>query len=295
MAGLRSTRSSKYFYIDWWLLNHCNFKCSYCPDILKNGSINLPVLEDCTHFVDSISKHIASLDKIPHYYFTGGEVTLWPRFTELLEHIKKTESFVGIRSNASMPVNEWNTLLDYVDSINMEFHTEFTHQSHFLLCLNAAKRKNKSVSLTVSMLPDRWSELEEMIKTIKKIWPDQHVHKKMLFEDPAINRQPKSYTTEQQVKLKRQSGDLIITENGEEEFTDFNTIMLENKNQFKDQPCMVGLEQVIVDAWGRVAKGHCRVGGHIGQLGKGYKWPTQPTTCTFDACRNGFDITATKL
>lgn len=295
MASLRSTRSTKYFYIDWWLHNHCNYNCSYCPDILKSGSINMPSLSDCKHFVDSINIHIKTQKKIGHYYFTGGEVTLWPHFIELLEYIKKEENYIGIRSNASMPIEQWVKLLDFIDAVNIEFHTEFTHQSHFLLAYNAAKKKNKSVGLTVSMLPDRWSELEEMVKTIKKIWPDQHIHKKLLFEDPAINKQPKTYSNEQQVNLKRQHGDLIITENNEDQFTDFNALVLEDKNIFLEQSCMAGLEQIIVDAWGRVARGHCRMGGHIGQIGKGYKWPIEPVVCEIDRCRNGFDICATKL
>lgn len=292
---LKSTRDPKYFYIDWWLLNHCNYNCSYCPDILKNGSIDFPSLTDCKHFVDEAQQFANAQNKICHYYFTGGEVTLWPMFTELVEHIKMHTSFVGMRSNASMPIDEWNRLMDYVDSVNIEFHTEFTSQAHFLLCFNAAKKKNKNVGLTVSMLPDRWSELESMIEKIKTIWPNQHIHKKMLFEDPARNHQPKVYNTEQTVKLKRQHGELILTENGEDEFTDFNALVLEGKNKFKDRQCLAGIEQVIVDAWGRVARGHCRMGGHIGKVGLAYKWPTQPIVCELDACRNGFDITATKL
>jgi pyruvate-formate lyase-activating enzyme len=292
---LKSTRDSRYFYIDWWLHNHCNYNCSYCPEIIKSGSINLPNLDECIHFVDEVRSHAKQQNKVCHFYFTGGEVTVWPFYTELIEYIKKEPSYISMRSNASMSIDQWNRLIDYVDAVNMEFHTEHTPQSHFLLCYSAAKKKNVSVGLTISMLPDRWVELEEMIETIKRLWPNQNIHKKMLFEDPAINKQPKNYSNEQQVKLKRQHGDLILIDNGEEEFTDYNTLLLEGKNKFKDRQCMAGIEQIIVDAWGRVARGHCRVGGHIGKIGVGYKWPANPIVCTALDCRNGFDITATKL
>lgn len=292
---LRSTRDSRYFYIDWWLLNHCNYNCSYCPEILKNGSIDFPDLEYCEQFVDEAFKFSASQKKVCHYYFTGGEVTTWPKFIDLVKHIKKQQSYIRIRTNASMSVEQWPELIQYLDAINMEFHTEYTSQSHFLLCYNAAKKMGKSVGLTVSMLPDRWKELETMIEKIKNMYPDQHIHKKMLFEDPTKNQQPKSYSTEQKVKLKRQHGDLILTINGEEEFTDYNTLVLENKNVFTGRQCLAGLEQIIVDAWGRVARGHCRVGGHIGKLGHIFNWPNLPIECYASNCKNAFDITATKL
>lgn len=292
---LRSTRQGNYFYIDWWLMNHCNFNCSYCPDLLKNGSAELPNIEHCKEFVTEAKEFASSFKKIPKYYFTGGEVTQWPWLTELLEHAKLHGGEIGIRTNASMPIDKWSRLCDTLNTVNIEVHSEHTQISHFMMCLHTAKKKNVSVGITINMLPERWKELDEVIDKIRSIWPDQPVHRKMLFEDPAINKIPMTYTPVQQFKLKRQSGELILTENGEEEFTDFQTLVLEDKNNFQGHECMAGIEQVIVDAWGRVHRGHCRQGGLIGVLGKGYKWRTDPITCQAERCRNGFDINATKL
>ena len=292
---LRSTRDSNYLYIDWWLMNHCNYNCSYCPDILKNGSIDLPNIIDCKAAVDQINSFAVTQGKRCYYYFTGGEVTQWPWLIDLVEHIKQKNNYVRMRTNASMPITEWQRLISSVDSINIEVHSEHTPVSHFMLCLHAAKKKNVDVSITVSMLPDRWQELEGVISKIQKIWPDQHVHRKMLFEDPAINKQPMEYQPEQKVKLKRQHGDLVYTDNaGEEEFTDFQTLMLEGKNLFNNRNCMAGVEQLIIDAWGRIKRGHCGQGGLIGKLGVGFAGITDPVVCRADACRNGFDINSTK-
>ena len=292
---LRSTRDSNYLYIDWWLMNHCNYNCSYCPDILKNGSIDLPNIIDCKSAVDQINSFAKTQGKRCHYYFTGGEVTQWPWLIDLIEHIKQKNNYVRMRTNASMPITEWQRLISSVDSINIEVHSEHTPISHFMLCLYAAKKKNVDVSITVSMLPDRWQELESVISKIQKIWPEQHIHRKMLFEDPAINKQPMEYQPEQKVKLKRQHGDLIsIDEQGEEEFTDFQTLLFEGKNKFQNQSCQAGIEQLIIDAWGRIKRGHCGQGGLIGKLGIEFTGVQSPVICKADACRNGFDITATK-
>ena len=103
------------------------------------------------------------------------------------------------------------------------------------------------------------------------------------------------YQPAQQVKLKRQHGDLVYINNeGEEEFTDFQTLMLEGKNTFPGQQCMAGIEQLIIDAWGRIKRGHCGQGGLVGKLGIEFTGVQSPVICKADACRNGFDITATK-
>jgi pyruvate-formate lyase-activating enzyme len=275
-------------------MNHCNYNCSYCPDIIKSGSIDLPNIEHCLNFVDQVNNFAKTLGKTCSYYFTGGEVTQWPWLVDLIKHIKTKNSNVCIRTNASMPIAEWQRLLDTVDSINLEVHSEHTPISHFMLCLHAAKKKNVNVSITMSMLPDRWQELEDTITKIQKIWPDQHVHRKMLFEDPAINKQPMEYKLEHTVKLKSQHGDLIYIKDGKTEFTDFQTLMLDGKNTFPGQQCMAGVEQLIIDAWGRIKRGHCGQGGLVGKLGIEFTGVQLPIICNAEACRNGFDIHATK-
>lgn len=291
---LRSTRGSQFFYIDWWLMNHCNYNCSYCPDIIKNGSIDLPNINHCKDFVTEVESFVKKQHKTSSYYFTGGEVTQWPWLDDLFQHIRSYNGRIGIRTNASMPVQNWTKLCEHLNYANVEIHSEYTQLSHFMMCLSSAKKNNVAVNITVNMLPEQWQEMEELIDKIKSLWPDQHVHRKMLFEDPAVNKKPLDYTPIQQIKLKRQSGELIATEQGVDEFTDFQTLLLEDKNKFTGQYCSAGLEQLIVDAWGRVKRGHCNQGGLIGKLGQGYAWSIEPVMCKAEACRNGFDINATK-
>ena len=139
---LKSTRGSQFFYVDWWLMNHCNYNCSYCPDIIKSGSIDLPNITHCKDFVTEVEKFVRQQQQTCSYYFTGGEVTQWPWLTELFQHIQPYGSRVGIRTNASMPVQAWSKLCEYLTYANLEIHSEHTQLSHFMLCLNAAKKKN---------------------------------------------------------------------------------------------------------------------------------------------------------
>ena len=126
-------------------------------------------------------------------------------------------------------------------------------------------------------------------------WPHIRVNKRMLFEDPVFNTTPRDYTTNQTMELKRQHGDIKITQGEQIEYTDYQTMVLEGKNVFKGYQCWAGLEQIVVDAWGRVYRGHCRQGGFMGNIkDKNIVWPTQSKTCALDICRNSFDILATK-
>jgi organic radical activating enzyme len=293
---LRSTRSKDFFYVDWWLLNHCNYNCSYCADLIKNGSIDLPDIDYCKKIVDEISRYARAQKKTCDFKLVGGEVTTWPLLIELLEHIKSKDDRVSIRTNASSSFIEWNAILKYIDEASLEYHPEYASPSHFFLMIEIAKKKSINLNIIVNMMADRWESTMSLIRQIEEKWPDQLVNKKMLFDDPARNTSiNKNYQKEQIIEFKKRTGPLIVFEDDEEIATDFNTLILEGKNQFFDRSCNIGIEQIIIDAWGRVAKGHCRNGGHIGTVKKGIKFPTKPTICQKESCNNGFDIHATKF
>jgi hypothetical protein len=257
--------------------------------------VDLIDLDAAEYTVRDIAHWARSRGFRTEWYLTGGEVTEWALLPQLIEAIVSTGGEVGIRTNANVSMSQWTQLISMLTWVNMEFHSEYSSTAHFIMCLYAARARGIRVTATVSMLPQRWDELEDMIARIERQWPDQTIHRRMLFEDPAVNRQPMQYTPIQQLKLKRQSGPLLWSDGeGQEEYTDYQTLILEGKNQFKTQPCRVGLEQLIIDAWGRVYRSHCRVGGKIGQLGTNIVWPREPVICPRESCGNGFDIMATK-
>jgi MoaA/NifB/PqqE/SkfB family radical SAM enzyme len=42
-----------WFLVSWTLSNKCNYKCSYCPDILHNGTTGQPKWETVKNFVEN--------------------------------------------------------------------------------------------------------------------------------------------------------------------------------------------------------------------------------------------------
>lgn len=225
----------------------------------------------------------------PNISFTGGEVTEWPQLAELLSQARARDQLTRIRTNGHAAHDLWNRVIEHCNSVEMVYHPEHAQPSVFMLNLTRALAQGVEVNCVFNMLPARFDETDRLARQIQERW-GVRVERRMLFEDPAINRRPVEYTPEQTVKLVRQWGDLQL--NGE--YTDYQTLSMEGRNSFTNWECAVGMEQCIVDAWGRVARSHCRQGGHLGSIGGSIRWPTEPLVCRHDLCRNAFDILASK-
>ena len=298
MDGVRlvqSTRTSDKFYVNWWLMNHCTWACSYCNEVIRKGNIDLPYLNDCKRFIDDVTLFASGQSKQVRIEFTGGEVTEWTDFLELLTYAHGQGCETQFRTNGNVGLDQWSQYLSVVNDLQLEYHPEHTSAAHFLLVIKQAVDLGISVSINVNMLKDGWDQSEEVCNKIQNKWPNIRVNKRMLFDDPVFNTRPQEYTLLQTIKLKRQHGDIKITEGDSVEYTDYQTMVLEGANIFKGYDCWAGVEQVIVDAWGRVYRGHCRQGGFMGNIkDKTIVWPNAPKVCTLDSCKNSFDILTTK-
>jgi organic radical activating enzyme len=292
-----STRDPRYFYVNWWLTDHCNWDCSYCHDEIKRGRLPFPDIRDIRDFLDQAHSHAAKFSRTLSIDLTGGEVTEYPHLQELLAHARGLGSVLKLRTNASQSLDDFAAMIENLDLVTIEFHPEHTQTSHFMLCLNrAGQLEDLRVSVNLNALPQRWSEIEQLEAKIRLKWPKFTVTVKMLFEDPVRNTQPMEYLPHQQKKLKKQSGSLVIQTDDGIEYSDYQTMVLENRNNFQEWQCNIGLEQIIVDAWGIVRRGHCRQGGtSIGQIGKSIRFDDLAVTCKKPVCVNSFDIQATKV
>jgi hypothetical protein len=177
----------------------------------------------------------------------------------------------------------------------MTFHPEHTQTSVYMLNLDRAVGQGINVRAVFNMLPQRFDEIEAVREKIQNKYPMVSIDRRMLFEDPAVNHIPMQYTEPQQVKLIRQHGDIRITDGTMISYTDYPTMISDGSNRFQDWSCSIGLEQIIVDAWGRVRRGHCGQGGSMGTVGGPIIWSNQSLICRRPSCDNAFDILATKI
>lgn len=300
MDGVKRVSSARaqsgIFYVNWWLMNHCSWACSYCDPIIRSGSIDLPYLRHCQQFVDQAQLHAKSQQRRTAIEFTGGEVTEWTDFLQLLTYAHRQGCETQFRTNANVSIADWHQLVSVTDRLQMEWHPENTAAAHFLLCVNSAVTAGVSVTVNINMVETSWADSMALYDKITAKWPQIRVNKRLLFQDPTHNTRPLDYTPQHLMQLKRQHGDIQIETADSVKYTDFQTMVIEGANRFEGYQCSAGLEQVIVDAWGRVYRGHCRAGGFMGNIKHAdIVWPQQAKICSVPVCRNSFDILATKL
>ena len=116
---VEATRAPGWFWVDWWLTNHCTWRCSYCPDILRNGTIAQPYLKDCEHFLEELASHARTLGLRPQIKFTGGEPTEWHGLKDLLARAHGLDMSLGLRTNASTQHELWSQLCVYLDRVEI--------------------------------------------------------------------------------------------------------------------------------------------------------------------------------
>ena len=292
---VEATRPQGWLRVDWWLHNHCTWKCSYCPELLRTGSIPMPSLTPSLAFVDELVAYADSRGFKPKIKFTGGEPLEWTSLEDLLDYAHAQGVSVGLRTNANAGADRWADICPSLTDVEMGYHPEHTQTSVYLLNLDRALTQGVNVRAVFNMLPTRFEETEQVLDKIRNKYPQVGLERRMLFEDPAVNHVPMQYTETQQVKLVRQRGDIKITQGSMVSYTDYPTMVSDKTNRFEGMRCNIGLEQLIVDAWGRVRRGHCGQGGSIGTVGGPIIWPTEALVCRKPSCDNAFDILATKI
>ena len=292
---VEATRPPGWLWTDWWLHNHCEWQCSYCPELLRTGSIPWLRLNDSLDFVNQLVEQARILGLRPKIKFTGGEPLAWSSLEDLVTHAHNQGVSVGVRTNANADSQRWLKLCEGLTDLEMNYHPEYTQTSVYLLNLDRALAQGINVRCVFNMLPHRFEETEVTLDKIRAKYPQASIERRMLFQDPAVNHVPMQYTETQQVKLVRQSGDIRVTQGSMISDTDYPTMISDGSNRFQDYDCKIGLEQIIVDAWGRVRRGHCGQGGSMGTIGGPILWPTQALKCRRPSCDNAFDILATKI
>jgi organic radical activating enzyme len=290
-----ATRPQGWLWVDWWLLNHCSWHCSYCPELLRTGSIPKPSLTQAQQFVSELVAYAEGRGLRARIKFTGGEPLEWASLEDLLGYAHAQGVSVGLRTNANASADRWAKVCPSLTDCEMGYHPEHTQTSVYLLNLDRALAQGVHVRCVFNMLPTRFEETEQLLNKIRAKYPSVSTERRMLFQDPAVNHQPMQYTETQQVKLVRQTGDIKITQGSMISYTDYPTMIADGANRFEGMTCSIGQEQMIVDAWGRVRRGHCGQGGSMGTIGGAIIWPTDAVVCRKPSCDNAFDILATKI
>lgn len=283
-------RGEKFFLVSWTMSNKCNYNCSYCPDMLHNGTTGHPNWESVEHFVTSLNLP----DKNVCYRVSGGEPTTWKHFKSMAKLIKEQGHIFTFLTNGSRKVDYFEDISQWSDGILLTFHPEYSTPQHFAKIANAAKCP---VAVQLMLVPDQFDELCEVARQIYEGDPNVAIWPKVVLDKQTFSNEMYTYTAEQLDFIKNwpYSRDIddyylhrgAITLDGVE--IEMNQIITKGLNKHKGWQCWAGLHMLHIDMWGYVYRANCKEGGPIGTLND-FKLPTSPITCNKNICACLSDI-----
>jgi len=293
--------------VNWCLLNSCNYKCSYCPDFLHSGSSEKLDLNIIINFCKKIIKHYKN--KNIHFEFTGGEVTYWYGFYDLVTFLKFYENVtVGIISNGSQSLKWWDNIKDKIDNTCLSFHPEFSNKNHYIKVIKLLNNYMK-IHINIMMHPNHFNLClkiaEKIVKDITNVsmalQPLLVDFKDELYEytekqKEIITNQGKLYTG----KIKWNNywpsfrGAMKLIGHNTEKVISCHKFIIEKSNNWKGWKCYAGIEQIVIDTNGLVWRGWCLEGGNLGDIKHHVKLPINPIICNREYCHCNFDIMCTK-
>lgn len=298
----------QYFVVNWCLGNLCNYKCTYCPTGLHDGSQPWVSFDTVRKFVGQVRDHYGR-DRKYFFEFTGGEVTLHKEFLPLMEYLRENGVHTGIISNGSRALPFWEKARPLLHSICLSFHPQSADPEHFL---TVAKFLSETVRVHLNFMmdPDHFYDCYALATRAKDI-PNVSIALQPLIVDfgselykynatqNAIFENQRELITKQIAETKIYEsfrGTMAkVTRDGERHRQEPHRFISKSENSWKGWSCHAGLEQFVVNMSGWIYRGWCKEGGAIGHVSDAnIPFPKAPVICTRGYCHCNFDIMSTK-
>jgi len=275
-----------WYLISWTLGNKCNYRCSYCPTFLHDGSSGWPDWQKIKKFVENFNlpgKEIC-------YRISGGEPTYWKHFLEFAQLVKEQGHIFSYLTNGSQTIQYYQKLSEYTDGIILTYHPEYTKIDHFINILrNVQGLKGVNVMITPENFNSMLVVAEQLYNASDSvaIWPKVVLDK----QDGSFTNKPGKFTEEQTQKLKDwkflrilqdqklHRGKLLL--NGQE--IEANELILSDNNDHRGWKCWSGMHGISIDHWGDIYRSDCQFGGKLGNVNE-YQLPTEPIICGKERC-----------
>ena len=282
-----------WFLVSWTLSNKCNYRCSYCPEHLHNGSTGQPQWETVKRFVENFKqpgKHIC-------YRISGGEPTHWKHFIDLATLIKEQGHTFSFLTNGSKTAEYYKTISQYTDGYIISYHPEYADINHTKEIIN---QSYCPVFVNLMLSPDNFNEMFKIAKELYECSDNVAVWPKIILDKSnidAITNQPVDYTKEQLDTINNwpffcklpdkdlHRGELLLNDVP----VTANDLITNNQNTFYGWKCWAGLHMINIDMWGNIYRADCKEGGALGNLER-YKLPTETIKCGKSVCACLSDI-----
>jgi len=286
-----------WFLVSWTLGNKCNYRCSYCPTFLHDGSAGWPNWSTVSNFV----KNFKLAEKEICFRISGGEPTYWKHFIDFAQLVKEHGHIFSYLTNGSQTVEYYQHLSQYTDGLMLTWHPKYADINHFKDILkNVSGLKGVNVMIT----PDNFESILEVAEDLYNSSNDVAVWPKIVLDkaDGSFTNKPGMFSeTQQQVlkswkflrNLKDQKlhrGKLLL----DEVEISANELIISGKNNHFGWQCWGGLDGIAIDQWGDIYRSDCLYGGKIGNLDS-YLLPSKPIICGNKKCTCLSDVYLKKL
>jgi len=332
MQGLNhfEEKHQKIVVVNWVLGNRCNYKCSYCPQELHDSSEDDFYHPEYFPLIQKFSSEIISQIKMRDsekevcFLFSGGEITLYVKYFELLEYIKSLGGKVAIVSNGSRPIEFWKNNKNFLDHLALSFHPQYSQIDHFKEIINLLGN-HLPIHVNIMMDPQRFDYCKKVAQELATCAHPFSISLQPLLRD--LGSTLYDYTSEQLKVLKNYSSSFhenfsLPSKINKKQFSYRGDMMIENfnkenhgekisageliargKNKWTGMQCNAGLENIIIDLDGEVYRSWCflqedhptKKEGHIGNiLEPHFKLPNDSILCKKKYCHCTLDIMCTK-
>jgi MoaA/NifB/PqqE/SkfB family radical SAM enzyme len=153
------------FKIHWMIGKHCNFACSYCPDMWHDNHSPHKTFDE---LVTAWHKIIAAVEHRPNLMidltFMGGETTMNP---DLLPFVKwiydnhRTQiAEMGVVTNGTSTVEYYKTLSQYCTWLAFSTHSEFMNEAKFFSTVVEVDQHAKQhlCHVSVNIMDEAWNK-----------------------------------------------------------------------------------------------------------------------------------------
>lgn len=296
-----------WFVVNWCLGNTCNYKCSYCPEGLHDGSKKWPSLESIKSFITNTVKQVSP--KKVYVELTGGEVTLYKNFIEICKHCTELGAKVGLISNGSRTLRWWEENKKYFDHVCLSFHPEFADPDHFIEVIKILNNDVRT-HVNIMMSPEKFDYCYAIANKVKNLGnismalqPLIHNFGDTLYDYTAYQKNifdKQHELISRHIKFTKsfdyyRGAMKMVYSNNESKISSAHRFISLNENNWLGWKCYAGVEQIVVDMDGNIFRGWCNVGGNIGNItDKNFTISTDPVICNKSMCHCNFDIMSTK-
>jgi MoaA/NifB/PqqE/SkfB family radical SAM enzyme len=284
---LKPRESKTTLFIDWDINYDCNYRCSYCTHY-KTGW-NKTSLDKAIKAFNKLYDSVLKNSSFPIIiWFSGGEPSILPWFTDFCLYIKKVDSNIklSMSTNGSQPFKLYDHLLDnnILHSIVFSLHFEFAKPEHFLK--------------KIMLLYDKYSQVDRGLEkfSVVVMYEKQATELASKIMEELKEKNIKTSTHLLRNESCEKSKDFVLkTYNSNLQDVSLNDAIFYNSNyiidlmnvnnfSFKGWTCWVGVHRFFISKEFNLFAGSCGIKSFGNLLTDNIKFDNQPVICDGRSC-----------